>query len=255
MIRTEYETLVEYALDQGRQMMECGAESWRTEDMMSRLLRAYGMEVLDAHVMASQAAVSVKSPEGDHYSSTCAIRADKRGTNLRRMEEINAAARAVCNRTPAVEDLHLFNGVPSAGEWSGRELAGCALGVGAFTVLFGGTMMDCLLASVISVLIYAMNQFRRSHNQHHIIYTVMACFTVGMFAQIFAGLSPRIHLDMVMIGDVMLFVPGLDMANGVRELFYSDILTGIYRMTGAVLSAAAIAVGYMVALVIGGYLL
>ena len=40
--------------------------------------------------------------------------------------------------------------------------------------------------------------------------------------------------------------------NGVRELFYSDILTGIYRMTEALLGAGAIAVGYAVALMVGG---
>lgn len=29
-----------------------------------------------------------------------------------------------------------------------------------------------------------------------------------------------------MIGDIMLFIPGLVIVNGVREFFYADILTG-----------------------------
>ena len=70
LTRAQLEDLVEYTLDVGRQMMECGAEAWRTENTMARIFRAYGLEVLDAHVIASQAAVTVKTPTGEHYTST-----------------------------------------------------------------------------------------------------------------------------------------------------------------------------------------
>lgn len=48
LTRAQLEDLVEYTLDVGRQMMECGAEAWRTENTMARIFRAYGLEVLDA---------------------------------------------------------------------------------------------------------------------------------------------------------------------------------------------------------------
>lgn len=73
MTRAEWEALVEYTLNIGRQMMECGAEAWRAENTMARIFRAYGLEVLDAHVIATQAAVTVKTPTGEHYTSTCMI--------------------------------------------------------------------------------------------------------------------------------------------------------------------------------------
>lgn len=44
------------------------------------------------------------------------------------------------------------------------------------------------------------------------------------------------------------------MVKGVREFFYSDILTGIWRLVEAMLIAAAIAVGYVVSLMLGGQL-
>ena len=34
LTRAQLEDLVEYTLDVGRQMMECGAEAWRTENTM-----------------------------------------------------------------------------------------------------------------------------------------------------------------------------------------------------------------------------
>ena len=67
-----------------------------------------------------------------------------------------------------------------------------------------------------------------------------------------AGLIPGIDLEMVVIGGIMLFIPGLALVNGVREMFYADILTGVYRVIEACLGAGAIAVGYAAALMIGG---
>ena len=54
MTRAEWEALVEYTLNIGRQMMECGAEAWRAENTMARIFRAYDLEVLDAHVIATR---------------------------------------------------------------------------------------------------------------------------------------------------------------------------------------------------------
>lgn len=88
--------------------------------------------------------------------------------------------------------------------------------------------------------------------QNRTIYTMIACFASGLLARMCAGIFPLCNLDMIVIGDIMIFIPGLSLVNGVRELFYSDILTGIYRMVEAVLGAGAIAVGYAVALMIGG---
>ena len=46
MTRAEWEALVEYTLNIGRQMMECGAEAWRAENTMARIFRAYGLEAV-----------------------------------------------------------------------------------------------------------------------------------------------------------------------------------------------------------------
>ena len=58
-----------------------------------------------------------------------------------------------------------------------------------------------------------------------------------------------------MIGDVMLFIPGLSLVNGVRELFYRDILTGVYRLVEAIILAVAIASGFGVAIYLFGGIL
>ena len=254
MTQKEMESLVEYTLNIGRKMMECGAEAWRAENTMARILRAYGLEVLDAHALASQTAVTVKNGEGDHYTSTCMVLPDKTGTNLQRLEDINAAARYICDVVPPLTDLPKVLD-HSGPRWSWSELGGYLLGSGAFAVFFGGNLLDGLAAAAIGFFIYCLEPFRRAHRQHRTIYTLIACFLSGLLARTVAGMGWGLDLDRIVIGTIMIFIPGLALVNGVRELFYSDILTGIYRMTEAVLGAGAIAIGYAAAMMIGGGIL
>ncbi len=251
MTRQEQEILVEYTLNIGRQMMECGAEAWRAENTMARIFRAYDLEVLDAHVMATQAAVTVKNAEGEHYTSTCMILPNKTGTDLERLEMLNAAARYICQAPPSVDQLPLPMGRTGV-RWSWRELLGFMTAAGAFAVFFGGCFLDGLASGVIGGLIYLMEQVRRVHHQNRVIYTTVASFVSALLALGCAGIGFGVHLDRIMIGDIMLFIPGLTIVNGVRELFYADILTGVYRLIEALLIAGAIAAGYAAALMIGG---
>ena len=253
MTRAEWEALVEYTLNIGRQMMECGAEAWRAENTMARIFRAYDLEVLDAHVIATQAAVTVKTPTGEHYTSTCMILPDKTGTDLGRLETLNAAARHICDAPPPLEELPLCLKRPVA-RWSWRELLGYLLGAGAFAIFFGGVFLDGVAAGAIGGVVYLMEQVRRVHQQNKIIYTVVACFLAGLLAQACVGIGFGVNLDLIMIGDIMLFIPGLVIVNGVREFFYADILTGLYRLVEALLIAGAIAAGYAVSLMMGGSL-
>ena len=254
MTRRDYETLVEYALDLGKQMMECGAEAWRADNTVARIFRAYGLHVLDVHTMATQTAATVRLPDGSHYTSTCMILPEKTGTNLRRLEGINAVARSICQTPPAVDELPTILS-PSSPRWSWPVFGGYLLGAGAFAVFFGGGPADGLAAALIAGVVYLMEQLRSLHSQNRTIYTVMACFLAGLLARFAAWCAPSLQLEMVVIGDIMLFIPGLSLVNGVRELFYADILTGVYRVIEAVLGAGAIAVGYAAALLIGGGLL
>ncbi len=254
MTQMQEETLVEYTLDLGRQMMECGAEAWRADNTIARIFRAYGLDVLDVHTMATQTAATVKFPDGRHYTSTCMIQPEKTGTNLRRLEGINAVARRLCEYPPDIEDLPVVMPVKGP-RWSWSVFAGYLLGAGAFAVFFGGRLWDGIMAALIGGAIYLMEQFRGIHRQNRTIYTVVACFLSGLLARWISSGIPGLRLDMIVIGDIMLFIPGLSLVNGVRELFYADILTGVYRIIEALLGTGAIAVGYAAALLIGGGLL
>ncbi|MGN1123452.1 MAG: threonine/serine exporter family protein, partial [Eubacterium sp.] len=80
-------------------------------------------------------------------------------------------------------------------------------------------------------------------------------FASGTLALLLTHFSIGQNVDKVMIGDIMLFIPGLLMVNAVKEMFNKDIVTGLYKLIEAVFTAVAIAGGFALSvLLIGGVL-
>ena len=93
-------------------------------------------------------------------------------------------------------------------------------------------------------------------NVNNVIYTFVASFVSGCIAILFVHFGFGTHIDKVMIGDIMLFIPGLLLVSAVKEMFNRDIVTGLYRLIEAVLVAVSIAFGFALSYyVLGGALL
>ena len=65
-----------------------------------------------------------------------------------------------------------------------------------------------------------------------------------------AGLGT--HQDKIMIGGIMLLIPGIAMTNSVRDMLTGDIVTGMLRLTNSLLQAAAIASGFALSIMLMG---
>ena len=63
------------------------------------------------------------------------------------------------------------------------------------------------------------------------------------------------NIDMVMIGTIMLLIPGLAFGNAVRDLLFGDTVSGIIQLVQAVLTAVMVAFGYIVAIMLMGRVL
>ena len=60
------------------------------------------------------------------------------------------------------------------------------------------------------------------------------------------------HQDKIMIGGIMLLIPGIAMTNSIRDMLTGDIVTGMLRLVDSILRAAAIACGFALSLMITG---
>ena len=80
--------------------------------------------------------------------------------------------------------------------------------------------------------------------QEHII--------VGVLTGICTNFLTFLHLDKIMIGYIMLLIPGLAMTNSIRNILVGNTISGVMRLIEAVLWAAALALGFMIAMFVTG---
>ena len=76
----------------------------------------------------------------------------------------------------------------------------------------------------------------------------MACIFVC-----FVGLGQ--HVEMIMIGNIMLLIPGVLLTNSFRDFISGDMITGLLHFSEAMITAVCVAVGFILARVLLGGIL
>ena len=249
----ECEELVECILTVGAEMVRNGAEVRRAEDTMLRIAKAYEFTVMSSYAVTAQVELSLKAPDGSHY--TQALRIVRTWNDLGRVETLNADARRICRDRPPVAALREYiTPAPEGKRFRVGEFIGYPISAFGFAVFFGGNWLDGLASAAVSLVMYLMDHFIRLRKHNYFVYTFFASFVAGSLAELCLMAGFGANIDKIMIGDIMLFIPGLAMVNGIKEMFYRDIMTGILRILEAVLVATAIAVGYALAILLFGIL-
>lgn len=95
--------VMECALDMGETMLRCGAEILRVEDTVTRICTAYGGGIVDVFTILSLIILSWKTDDGHNYTLTRRI--NPYPTDLKKLEELNALSRYICEKDLPVRRL------------------------------------------------------------------------------------------------------------------------------------------------------
>lgn len=238
------EQLLTLSMDMGEKMIICGAEANRVEDTIRRICLAYGCTKVDVFSITSYLSTTIRLPDGTHDTQTRRIHSYS--NNLDKLEYLNAISRHICNNTPAynnieteITDIKKDRNFP----WY-MSISGYILSSLAFAVFFGGSIRDGLIAGLLSTIAYIMDLKIRPLGINMLMYNFFCTFLLGVLAR-FIGLTGFIdNLDKVFIGLVMLYIPGTQMTNSIRDILCGDIMSGLLRLIEAVMLAIAIALGF-----------
>ena len=95
--------VMECALDMGETLLRCGAEILRVEDTIVRICTAYGGGIVDVFTILSLIILSWKTEEGQNFTLTRRINPGT--TDLKKLEELNALSRYICENKPTCEEI------------------------------------------------------------------------------------------------------------------------------------------------------
>ena len=220
-----------------------GAETFRIEETMRRIIGAYGIEC-QAFAIPNCVMVSLEAANGKPLMVM--KRVGFHGNDLEAVEKLNALSRRICAETPAPE---------VAAQWLKETLAerrtysvaayylGNFLGAAGFCPVFGGTMRDSLWAGLMGLIIGFVSRQMDKWETNPFFSTIAAAFLMAVPAYLLAGFQLLDYVDAVIIGSLMILVPGLLITNSMRDIIYGDTNSGINRIVQVFLSAFAIAMG------------
>ncbi len=251
------DTVLGIALDIGAEILRCGGEIHRVEDTVTRICMAYGAEDVDVFAITSLITAEIRMPGGETATHTRRVLITY--NHLSRLEACNALSRKVCaTPIPAaevkerLEAIRVYRPVP---EW--LCYLGGMLATGAFAIFFGGTLMDGLAAAAIGLCMTLFARLRPVRI-NGMVKSFISSFASGLLSALCVAVGFGSHVDKIIIGTIMLEIPGLSFGNALRDLLCGDTLAGTMRLIQAILQTLMIAVGYMAALLlferIGGVL-
>ena len=75
----------------------------------------------------------------------------------------------------------------------------------------------------------------------------MSGLIAGALAAFSVFLFPEFHLFKIIIGSIMIFLPGVAITNGIKDALYGDLVASISRLGEALFTAAAVGAGVGIA--------
>ena len=240
-----YKLLVDTAVLAGEIMLVSGAETYRVEDTICRILKTSNLESCEGFVVSTGIVVTLNDSTID--AITQVKRVGERSTNLGRIYRANNISRMLCKGELELSDAYeqlkkLKNGY---NDYKATITFICIILTSvSFSVLLGATWIECLVAGfngmfvVGSEIIYSKIRFNR------VVMNLCVSFIIAITTMIFTTYLPvKIDMEPVIVGSIMALLPGVAITNAIRDTLQGDYMSGGAKVIEAFITAASLAVG------------
>lgn len=239
----DYKLLFDTAVFAGELLMKNGAETYRVEDTMYRILKKSNLKTVQVLVMMTGFVATLDDPSMD--SLTVVRRINSRGTDLELIDKVNVISREFCSdQIPLEVAFTRMKTLWREPHESKRNLAAMAALTGGFAVMFGGSAADVAVAAATGFLTAAVLFYCRKIHLHmfleNMLCSVFLAIVVGLAVTFLPGEYSR---DLIIISAIMPLVPGEAITNAVFDTLHGDYLSGLARAAEAFVIAAAVALG------------
>ena len=221
------------AIKAGKIMMKSGAEIYRVEDTISRICLACGIDHVNVFAMPTGIFVSINIEDEDD-TVTYVKRITGSETDLRKIAEVNRFSREF-----TTTDLSVKDGMKMLEEIENRK----PVVTGCFALIFGGAIPDFFVAFVAGFGAYAFSRLLQRSEINFFIRGFLCTAFTSICALIAETLIPGVSYSFVVMGCIMLFVPGVAITNSIRDFLSGDMLSGLARLTEAFLIGISLAAG------------
>jgi uncharacterized membrane protein YjjP (DUF1212 family) len=235
--------IIHVAAEAGKIILESGGETYRVEETITRICTAYGLTNSESFVTPTGIMISATDVKGNTISLIKRIKS--RTVDLEKISKVNDLSRSIKAKNLTVEYVHdELVEISKLPRYSTKvTIFFSALAAAFFTLLFGGEIQDFLISFLIGIVIKLVSLLLNNININEFFINALGGSIAALGALVSAKLGLANNVDTIIIGSIMLLVPGLAITNAIRDTIAGDLLAGISRGVEAFLIAVAIAVG------------
>lgn len=242
--------IIDVAMKAGEILILSGAEVYRVEDTLARIFKSYDVEA-ECFVLLSGIFITAKGEDDEVISVVKRIKGHI--NDLQKIEKVNSFSRSLMVKAVSYEEaMEILNAIESTPRYRfSTRLAASGVAAFVYSLLFKSSVKEAVAALLISLMVFTVKE-----NISRVgFFQFFEYFVSGMISgamSIFAvKLFPEMNLYKIIIGSIMILVPGVAMTNGIKDALYGDTVSSIYRLAEAVFIAVAVASGVGIMLSIG----
>lgn len=223
-------------------VLENGGETYRADDVVSYIGPALGADSADIFTTPTGIMLTINIG-GESYTLVKTI--NKRTINLKKINDVNEVSRRIASgrmdlweadrRLSEINVETSKNPVPN--------ILAAGLSSGFFAMLFGGGVVDFLIALAAGITIAYISSLFGEDDMFHFIISIVGGAVAAIYATVFHSIFGVGSIDRVIVGGITPLLPGLAMTNAIRDTMRGDLISGTARLMEALLKAVAIASG------------
>lgn len=248
----EMKKVLKYAMEIGEWMLKSGAGVSRVEDTISRICKAYGAKEANVFSITSSIVTTIEDDHGETITQTKRIRYYK--TDFKKLDELNQLSRYMCQNLPEETEVKKRISEIKKGKVVvfTEEVITSAIIAAAWTCFYGGGFTEGVIAMICGALVTILARYIKILAPNEMVLNFLLSFFVASLSYISASVGITHDYGKIIIGNIMLLVPGVAFVNALRDMIGGDMMSGILRVCESVLLAIFLAAGSFMALVFWG---
>lgn len=247
--KKEAKDVMNFSVKIARLMMAYGAEVYRVEDTIYRILGSFkNIETVNV-LMTYNFVIVTFIYEGSNITAMRRIIIGDK--NLEKISLMNDLSRKIVSGecTDIEEAFATLEKIRYTKPYSDFTVV-MALVISApfFAVMFGGTFKDWIYSLVIMAIEAYFLIYATKLKVMFYLSNFIGAFLATVLTNIAANYFPIQHPASIIIVGLMPLVPGIQITNAVRDFMAGDYMSGIVGVMGAIFIASAIALGVVMGL-------
>ncbi|HHV46060.1 MAG TPA: threonine/serine exporter family protein [Tissierellia bacterium] len=241
--RNQAKRLLLLAILAGRIMLKNGAETYRVEDTIERMIKSRkGIKFAHAFVTPTGIFASL---EYEDEVFTYLVRIKSRRIDLNKINLVNEFSREFVSTNMSIDEgFDKLKSIYSAETYSLmlNSISG-GLSCGFLSFMFGGSTMDFLASLIIGfIVVLSVNKIAR-YKLAFFINNFLGAAIATLLSIVSYTVGIADNMNTVIIASIMPLVPGVAITNAMRDTISGDFVSGLSRGMEAIFSALSIAFG------------